>query len=66
MGDYELTAGRVADEGAAAGAVDHGLYAQLYLGGADTPFIELEQLSPRFAAGDEASATIALSARRLP
>lgn len=66
VGDYELVVERVADEGPVAGAVDDGLYAQLYLGRADTPFIELEQLSPRFAAGAEASATIALRARRLP
>lgn len=45
--------------------VDKGFYTQVYLGGPE-PFIELEQLSPRFTAEDGATFTIAISAKRRP
>ena len=45
--------------------VDGGFYTQVYLGGPE-PFIELEQLSPRFTAEDGATFAMVLSAERRP
>jgi hypothetical protein len=66
IGAYELSLSPSGETGAVAGAIDGGYTTQLYLGRAGTPFIELEQLSSRFTAGGDASATMRLSARRLP
>ncbi|MBE2213767.1 MAG: hypothetical protein IAE82_07845, partial [Opitutaceae bacterium] len=66
IGAYELSVAPAGETGAVVGEVDDGFTTQLYLGREGVPFIELEQLSSRFAAGDEASATMRLSARRLP
>lgn len=61
----ELVLGATVETGSAVGAVDDGFVTQVYLGRAEVPFLELEQLSSRFAAGQDASATIVLRARRL-
>jgi hypothetical protein len=66
IGAYELSLAPAGETGVVAGAIDGGYTTQLYLGREGTPFIELEQLSSRFAAGADASATMRLSARRLP
>ncbi|HVT73167.1 MAG TPA: hypothetical protein VHD61_08530 [Lacunisphaera sp.] len=46
--------------GPPAGAPDEGFFSQVYLSGPDGNFIELEQLSPVFAAGAAASFTVIL------
>jgi len=46
--------------GTPAGAPDEGFFSQVYLSGPDGNFIELEQLSPLFAAGAPASFTVIL------
>lgn len=66
IGAYELTLAPAGETGTVVGAIDDGFTTQLYLGREGVPFIELEQLSSRFTAGGEASATMRLSARRLP
>ena len=66
IGAYELVVAPAGETGVVAGEIDGGFTTQLYLGRKGVPFIELEQLSSRFAAGGEASATMRLSARRLP
>lgn len=49
-------------EGQSAMTPDDGFTTQIYLGGGDTPLIELEQLSPRFVAGTAASFEVVLQA----
>ncbi len=51
--DFILTVERGTDQGRPAGAPDEGFFTQTYLGGRE-PFIELEQLSPLYATGENA------------
>lgn len=62
---FELVLAPGIQSGRVAGEVDDGFTSQVYLGRPGVPFLELEQLSPRFAAGEEASATILLGGRAL-
>ena len=54
-----LRVGRGTQTGTAGESPDRGFFSQVYLGGAE-PFIELEQLSPMFAAGTGASFAVTL------
>lgn len=61
-----LSLGATAQTGRSVGEVDDGFTTQVYLGRPGVPFLEIEQLSSRFAPGEEASATVVLSAQRRP
>ena len=61
-GTTVLQVGRGAQSGVTVGEPDAGFLTQVYLGGHE-PFIELEQLSPLFAAGSTARFEITLQAR---
>lgn len=58
-GNYLLTLMLVGQTGTIVDGPDQGLFTQVYLGGDET-LIELEQLSPLFAAGETASFTVGL------
>ncbi len=64
LGEVELALAPGAHTGRVVGEIDDGFTTQVYLGRSGVPFLELEQLSPRFAAGEDASATILLGGRR--
>lgn len=57
-----FTVSRGEQHGTIAGEPDAGFFTQVYLGGPE-PFIELEQLSPSFSPGADASFTIELEGR---
>jgi hypothetical protein len=57
-----LTISRGHQTGKIAGEPDDGFFTQVYLGGPE-PFIELEQLSPRFAPNEAGSFTIEITGR---
>jgi hypothetical protein len=62
----ELTLARGDETGRIVEQLDAGYNTQVYLGREGVPFLEIEQLSPRFAAGpDGGSATILLRAEKL-
>lgn len=61
-GNYVLTVARGTQSGTVMSEPDQGFFTQVYLGGQE-PFIELEQLSPLFAAGQPASFTVVLEAK---
>ena len=61
-GNYILTVARGAQTGTVVAGPDQGLFTQVYLGG-DEPLIELEQLSPLFAAGEPASSAVVLEGK---
>jgi hypothetical protein len=54
IGGWGLRVGRGATEGRAVTTPDEGFVTQVYLGNDSTPVIELEQLSPTWAAGTDA------------
>lgn len=62
---YRLSVARGAVIGRVVDAPDQGFFTQIYLGGRES-FIELEQLSPRFAAGKDARFEIEVSAEPHP
>ncbi len=61
QGSFVLRVERGACDGTPAGEPDRGFFTQVYLGGRE-PLIELEQLSPLFAAGQPARFEVALQA----
>lgn len=61
---YELVVARGAQRGDAVGEPDEGFHAQVYLSDGGEPFVEIEQLSPRFAAGQPARFEMVLSGRK--
>jgi hypothetical protein len=61
QGDFVLRVERGGCDGTLAGEPDRGFFTQVYLGGRE-PLIELEQLSPLFAAGQPARFEVALQA----
>lgn len=61
-GNYVLTVARGTQNGTVVSEPDQGFITQVYLGGREA-FIELEQLSPLFAAGQSASFDVVLEAR---
>ena len=62
VGNYSLTVTRGAQTGSVVSEPDQGFFTQVYLGG-EEPFIELEQLSPLFAAGQPASFAVVLEGK---
>lgn len=60
---YELTVARGGQSGSVVEEPDAGFHTQVYLSGPDGAFVELEQLSPRFAAGEPARFEIILRGR---
>ena len=62
-GEFILTVSRGEQTGTVIAGPDQGLFTQVYLGG-DEQLIELEQLSPLFAAGETASFTVGLEAAK--
>lgn len=60
---HELHVGRGPVAGFEVGAPDEGFYSQIYLGPSSSTVIELEQLSPRFKAGEAAEFTMLLEVR---
>src|SRR5690606_32872532 len=63
-GDVTLDVARGAVLGTEVGAPDNGFYTQVCPGQDGTPAVELEQMSPLFAAGEPASFAILLRLRR--
>ncbi len=61
---YTLSVGRGPETGERVGEPDEGFHSQVYLGRADEPFIELEQLTSLWAGGKNASASVLLSAKK--
>jgi hypothetical protein len=61
QGGFALQVERGACDGSVAGEPDRGFFTQVYLGGRE-PLIELEQLSPLFAAGQPARFAVVLQA----
>ena len=62
-GEFILLVSRGVQTGSAAGEPDEGFFSQVYLSSGEQGFIELEQLSPLFAAGGGASFATVLEAR---
>lgn len=62
---YALSVGRGKQTGQTVGEPDAGFHTQVYLSGANDAFVELEQLSPRFAPGQKARFELVLSGRKL-
>lgn len=60
---YELVVTRGAQTGTVVDEPDEGFLSQVYLSEAREPFVEIEQLSPRFAAGQPASFEMILTGR---
>ena len=61
IGGFDLLVGRGAQTGREVGDPDAGFHTQVYLSEANEAFVELEQLSPLFAAGQDARFEIVLT-----
>jgi hypothetical protein len=58
IGEHRLHLAFGECRGAEVAAPDAGLYTQIYVGQPDSPVVELEQLSPQWAAGSDAEFTM--------
>jgi len=63
-GGYELIVARGAQRGEVVDEPDEGFHSQVYLSEGGESFVEIEQLSPRFAAGKPARFEMVLSGRK--